>query len=225
MSSFHRITIDKDTIPLTAFGIPTRLFEWLVMPQGSNAALGWFVKVVNEVIRDLDRVAAYLDDVIVFDPDPTAHVANIRSLFGRLRKYNFKRSAKVMLGATDDDFLGHTISSFGVSPNADKVGTLTKIPMPKNAKQTPSLLGGIGHYRKFLNNISTRLRSINALLKQGVKFVVTPEMEVIVRGILYEKITPPILVYSDWDAVTDNSRPFRLYCDASNDGFGTTLEQ
>ena len=33
------------------------------------------------------------------------------------------------------------------------------------------------------------------------------------------------MVYPDWDAVADNSRPFRLYCDASLDSFGATLEQ
>ena len=37
---------------------------------------GWFVKVINQVIKGLDRVAAYLDDVIVFDADPSLHVAN-----------------------------------------------------------------------------------------------------------------------------------------------------
>ena len=52
-------------------------------------------------------------------------------------------------------------------------------------------------------------------------------MERIVPQILHELATPPILVYQypDWDAVADNSRPFRLYCDASIDGFGATLEQ
>ena len=38
VSSFHQITIDKDTMPLTAFCTPDRLFEWLVEPQGSSAA-------------------------------------------------------------------------------------------------------------------------------------------------------------------------------------------
>ena len=33
------------------------------------------------------------------------------------------------------------------------------------------------------------------------------------------------MVYSDWGAVADNSRPFVLYCDASRDGFGATIEQ
>ena len=66
---------------------------------------------------------------------------------------------------------------------------------------------------------------MNALLKQRVKFVFTPEMEAIIRKILRELASPPILVYLDWDAVADNSRSFPLYCNASLDGFGTTLEQ
>ena len=132
VSLFHQITIDKDTVSLTAFCTPTLLFEWLVMPQGSNAPPGWFVKVINEVIKDLDRVEAYLD-VIVYDPDPAAHVANISSLFERLRKHNLKlSSSKAKLGATDANFRVQTISSSGVSPIADKVDALTKMPMRKN---------------------------------------------------------------------------------------------
>ena len=96
--------------------------------------------------------------------------------------------------------------------------------MPKNVKQIRSLIGGVGYYHRFLKNISTRLRPIKALLKQGVKFVFTPETEAIVRQ-LRKLATPPILVYPDWDAVADNSRPFRLYCNAGIDGIGATLEQ
>ena len=191
VSSFRQITIDKDTIPLTAFCTPTRLFEWLVMPQGSNAAPGRFVKVINEAIKDLDRVAAYLDDVIVYDPGPAAHVASIRSLFERLRKNNLKLSpSKANLGATEADPLGYLIYSSGVVPNAHKVTALAKMPVPKNKKQPRSLLGVIGYYRKILKNLSTRLLPINALLKQGVKFVFTPEMEDIVRQTLNEAATP-----------------------------------
>ena len=49
VASFHQITAHKDTVPLTAFCTPTGLDEWLVMPQGSSALPGWFVKVINEV--------------------------------------------------------------------------------------------------------------------------------------------------------------------------------
>ena len=44
------------------------------MPQASSDSAGWFVKVINEAIKDFNQVAAYLDDVIVFASDPIAHV-------------------------------------------------------------------------------------------------------------------------------------------------------
>ena len=79
------MTVHKDTIPLTAFCTPTRLFERLVMPQGSSAAPGWFVKVINEVIKGLANVAAYVDDAIVFDSDPSVYVLTVTGLFKQLR--------------------------------------------------------------------------------------------------------------------------------------------
>ena len=35
--SFHQILVHPDTIPLTAFATPTRLFEWLKMRMGASA--------------------------------------------------------------------------------------------------------------------------------------------------------------------------------------------
>ena len=62
-------------------------------------------QVINEVIKGLAQVAAYLDDVIVFDSDPTAHVKTRRALFERLRKHNLKLPpSKARLGATDSNF-------------------------------------------------------------------------------------------------------------------------
>ena len=84
VSSFHQITAHKDAGPLTAFCTSTGLHERLVMPQDSSASPGQFVKVINEVIKDLKQGVAYLDDAIVFDSDLVAHVRTIRSLFERL---------------------------------------------------------------------------------------------------------------------------------------------
>ena len=144
------------------------------MPQGSSASPGWFVKVIKEVIKGLEQVTAYLDDVIVFDSDPTAHVKTIRSLFERLRKHNLKLSpSKARLGATDADFLGHSISPAGVRPNAEKVSALLRMTMPRNLRQLRALLGGLGYYRKFLPDMSKRIRLLTSLLKKGVKFETT----------------------------------------------------
>ena len=84
------------------------------MPQGISASPGWFAKLINEVAKVLGQVAAYLDDVIVFDSDPTAQVKAMRALFERLRKHNLKFSpSKTRRGATDVDSLGHFIPPAG----------------------------------------------------------------------------------------------------------------
>ena len=150
----------------------------------------------------------------------------MKEFFLRLRKHNLKLSpSKATIGATDADFLGHTISPAGIMPNAQKVEALMKMPMPEDLKQLRSLLGGLSYYGKFQRDMAKRIQPITSFLKQGVKFVFTPAMEAIVRELLAELSTPPVLVYPNWDGVTDNSRPFLLYCDASVDGFGATLEQ
>ena len=196
------------------------------MPRGSSTSPGWFVKVINQVITDLEQVAAYFDDMIVFDSDPTAHVKTMRALFDRLHKHNLKLSpSKARLGTTDADFLGHSISPAGARPNADKVSALIKIPMPQDLRQVRTYMVGVWYYRKFLRYLSKRIRPIISLLRKGVKFEFTSAMEVIVREILAEFWTTPILVFPNWDAVADVSRPFHAYCSVGIDGFGAGLEQ
>ena len=87
------------------------------MPQCSGASPGWFVKGFNEVIKGLEQVAAYLDDVIVFDSDPTAHVKTMCTLFERLRKHKLNFSpSRAPLRATTAELLGHSISLREIFP-------------------------------------------------------------------------------------------------------------
>ena len=178
------------------------------------------------VTRNLDNIRMYLDDAIGSNESPTIHVATLDTFFVRLRLHNLKLSPnKTRIGAARVDFLGHMISQDGVRPNDDKIAALTSIPMPRDNKQLRSLLGGLSSYRKFLPNMAKRVRPTTALLKKRATFGFTPSMEKTIRALLAELAAPPILVFPDWDAVIDKSRPFRLHCDASTDGLGTTLEQ
>ena len=172
----------------------------------------------------MERVATYLGDEIVFGSDPTAHVKTMRTLFERQCKHNQFSPSKARLGATDADFLGQSISPAGVRPIADKISALIKMPMPRDFEHVRALLGSVGHYRKFLRDLSNRIHPITSLLRKGVKFDFTPAMEVIVREYFAELAAPPIVVFPDWNAVADGSRSFHVYCDAYIDGFGAALE-
>ena len=225
-SGFTKLTIRPDAIPLTAFCTPNGLYKWLRMPQGAAGAPAWFVSVNRLVTGGLDSIRMYLDDAIGSDDSLITHVATFATFFARLRFHTLKLSPnKTWIGAARVDSLGHVISQNGVRPNDDKIAALTRMPMPRNIKQRRSLLGGLSYYRKFVSNMAKRVRRITALLKKGTTFSFTRSMEEVVRALLAELATPPILVFPDWDAVIDKSRSFRLHCDASTNGLGATLEQ
>ena len=76
VSTFCPETVHKNTVPLTAFCTPTCLFTWVVRPHGRSAAPSWSDKVINELIKGPDCVAAYHDDVSVFGADPSRHLVN-----------------------------------------------------------------------------------------------------------------------------------------------------
>ena len=196
VSSLHQMEAHKDTVPLTAFCTPSGLYVWLVMPQDSSDLPGRFVKVINEAIKDLKQVVAHLDDVIVFDSDPIAHVQRIRSLFECLPKHNLKLSPpKARLSATDANFLGHSISTPALHPKAEKTSALVNTPMSTDVKQVRALMGGINYYGSFFPDLSKRLRPINSLLRKGVQFLFTPAVEKLVREILGELATSTIQVF------------------------------
>ena len=213
-SGFTQLTIHPDTIPLTAFCTPNGLYEWLRMPQGAAGAPAWFVSVMRLAMTDLDNIRMYFDDLIGSDDCPLHHVATLAIFFARLRLHKPKLSPnKSRIGAARISLLGHVISADGVRPNDGLVAALTRMPMPTDIKQLRSLLGGLSYYRKFLPNMARHIRPITALLKKGVAFDFTSAMKNTVRALLAELAAPPILVFPDWDAVIDTSRPFRLHCD------------
>ena len=94
--------------------------------------------------------------------------------------------------------------------------------MPRDLKQVQTLMGSVGY--KFMRDLSKRIRPITSLRRKGVKLEFTLAMEVIVGEFIAELVTPPILVFPDWQNVADSSRPFNACCDACIDGFGAALE-
>ena len=136
VSSIHKITAHKYTIPLTAFCARTRLLEWLLI-QGSSLRSSPTSSRASTASLPTSTTSTSSTLTLL-------HVANMKEFFLRLRKHNLKLPpSKATIGATDADFLGHTISPAGIMPKAQKEETLTKMTMPEDLKQLRYLLVGL----------------------------------------------------------------------------------
>ena len=144
-----------DTVSLIDFYTSTRLVEWMFILQESSVAPGWFVKVVNGVINGLGSVAAYLDDTIVSDGDPSRRVANMKELFLRLRS-KISSFLLRMLPSVPRMRISSSPHHLCRRRHAERTKgrSVTKLPMQKTLKQLRSLLGALSYHRKSLRDTS-----------------------------------------------------------------------
>lgn len=192
-----QVMVDKDTIPLTASRMPARLLEWLVIAQGTSAAPRWRVKVIDEVVKGLANIIAYLDYVIDFAPDPADHVLNLKWFFKWLPKHNQPHALAGEHRRHRRRFSPpHHFSRWYPIDRQQCCRPVTNMLMSEDLKQLRSLLGGLSYSREFLANVAKRIGPITLSLTQGVHFFLAPVMETITPDLLAEVSKPQFLAYA-----------------------------
>jgi hypothetical protein len=116
-------------------------------------------------------------------------------------------------------FLGHVISSEGISVDPSKVWNVLDWKPPRIVHQVRSFLGLVGYYRRFILNFSKIFKPITDLLKKEEKFVWNAERDEAFYTVKKLLTTSPVL------AQPDIMKSFDVYCDTSGTGLGCVLMQ
>ena len=121
----------------------------------------------------------YVDDILVASPDPVTHALHLRQVLSRLRDAGMViNPKKCELGKSSVDFLGHRVSSAGISPLPERVSAVQDFPVPKNRRDIQRFLGMVNYYRRFLAGLASIIFPLtNALSgKESKLFCWTDEM-------------------------------------------------
>jgi hypothetical protein len=116
-------------------------------------------------------------------------------------------------------FLGHTISSNGISVDSSKVQEVLDWKPPTSVHQIRSFLGLASYCRRFIPDFSRIAKPMIELLNKGVKFSWNEKCEEAFHTLTVHLTTAPVL------AQPDNSKPFDIYCDALGIRLGCVLMQ
>ena len=105
----------------------------------------------------------YLDDIIVISPDFDSHLERLEEVLKRLRGADLKlKPSKCELLKEEVRYLGHIVSSRGVSTDPEKAEAVKNWQSPTSVKDLQSFLGRAGYYRQYIPDCSTIAKSLQA---------------------------------------------------------------
>jgi hypothetical protein len=111
-----QIQIRPEDRDKTALVCPFGLYRFLRMPFGLRNAPASFQRLIDRFKTGLPDVIllAYLDHLIVFSPNPSKHLEDLRSVLAQMRKFQLRMNrAKCSFGCTEVKYLGHRITPNG----------------------------------------------------------------------------------------------------------------
>ena len=114
-AGYHRMPLDKHSIPEIAFNSPFRKYKYVKVPFGLAQAPAYFQELMTGILKDFNFAIAYLDDIIIFSKTPQEHLSHIRKVFKKLKsaKLSMKKS-KYNFFSKEIQYLGHILSATGI---------------------------------------------------------------------------------------------------------------
>ena len=136
---------------------PFGQWEFLKMPYCLRNAGQTFQRLMDQVCAGL----TYLDDVLVFSPDGPSHIKHLRLILQRFKEYGLVINLnKCPFGLSEISFLGHKVTSSGISRLQKHTQAVKEYPRPSDRLEVQRFLGLINFYRRFISGAARILKPL-----------------------------------------------------------------
>ena len=221
-SGYWQVEMTPNDREKTAFCTQEGLFEFNVMPFGLCNASATFQRLMDCVLAGLQwsSCLVYIDDIIIVGRSFEEHLHHLQQVLDRLKSAGLKiQPSKCHFLQKKVNFLGHIVSSEGVSPDPSKTSRVKEWPTPHSVLEVQQFLGLANYYRRFVKNFATIAKPLHQATEKNKQFTWTAQCAQAFNQLKDCLTSTPILAMPDW------SKPFILDTDACDTGIGAVLSQ
>lgn len=153
-------------MPKTAITTPFGLFEFLGMPPGLRNAAQMFQRHMNNILRELDFVVAFQDDLLIFSNTEEQHLRHLTAVLDILRANKLTiNPSKCQFCRPEIIFLEFNISREGFRPPESRAHAIAEFLKPDTISDLCRFLGVVNYYRCNIPHATETQAPLNALLK------------------------------------------------------------
>ncbi|GBN24074.1 Transposon Ty3-G Gag-Pol polyprotein [Araneus ventricosus] len=203
--AYFQIPIAEDHNCKTAIITPFGLYEFNVMSFGLKNAPATLQRFIHEVLRGLDFVFPYLDDILIASKSNQEHDIHLNLVLERLNTFGLKINiSKSVFAVEEIEFLGYLITPQGSRPLPDKVQAIMNYKTPENIQDLRTFLGILNFYRRYLKDAAKNQALLHEYLKDASDTAIGAVLQ------QYENSTwQPIAFYSK--KLNDTQQNYRTY--------------
>jgi Reverse transcriptase (RNA-dependent DNA polymerase) len=126
------MALDPKSRPYTAFTVPSiGQFEGKVVSMGLASAPSAFQRLVELVVKGIDNVVVYIDDLIIHSQTHEQHLESLDKVFTRLAAHNLcVNLKKCVFGSSETSYLSFRLTKNGIFPGTDKLKAVKEAKPP-----------------------------------------------------------------------------------------------
>ena len=217
-SAYQQLKLSEESKKLLTINTHKGLYQYQRLPFGVSTAPSIFQAVMDQILKGIDGVVCYLDDILISSKDMESHLNTVKQVLNRLKEHEILvKQTKCEFGVREVEYLGHKVSEAGLQCTNEKIEAIQNAPKPQNVSELRTYLGMVTYYQKFIPNLADKFAPLYKLLKSECEWNWTDECDKAVNEVKECLTSEHVLVHYD------GKLPITLATDASPQGIGAVI--
>ena len=220
--AYHQIPLAKTSKPFTASCTDCNVYQYTRVPFGLATGAQVLSRLLDRVIQVMkfEFVYHYLDDVVIYTESFEKHLEHIRLVIDGLRQAGLTvKPQKVEFATPEISFLGHLVSPGCIRIDPERTRPIREFPIPQDTEGLARFIAMVNFKHKFISRCADVPAPLNALRKNGMRFVWGQEQKEAFEALKRAISHPPVLGTANF------SERFILQTDAIGTALGAVLSQ